>query len=876
MAIVAFDSNNPSYDGNLAAANGAYRVEARNLGTNSTTTLSLSSNRTVAVTFANACNLQGVTFALHNSLGFVTSTMKSVTVKLQELVLGVWTDRATVTATAATICNNSPTASGAWLHAFKFAAPYAVTTTGGVWRFEVSNATGTNNWTLWTSDGTNPFYYAWGDNQVTFASGDTVIAVDPVTINATTTVNGLTAHNTGDTTRAPAIIVGKSATGNTATDANLKWDTAASRTLTVDGFIMVGAHSTVRFGTAASPISFANKGTLTFVAPTSGSTNAAINSGFQAVTAQGDQVNGTGDWKMSVMIYGEIPSNRETRLSADANSGQPVIVTTSDMSAVWNNGDRLIIGGGTNSSQDFAIYTISSRVGTTITLTGNLAQFRTRTGTVCNLERYGFVINGVSAASKVRCILRYANNIQFSGVEMAHFGIKTARSNNELDDDTPNQIEHYINDCAVWTTTSSMQFNSTAFAMPMGYSIRRCHTNAVAIVSGVFVWNTITSSIRLPPALVTLVDNRVLNFNNMNKIISIPATITGNRFESYIAGVNYVIGISNANIICTGNEFLNTTTGLVLNSLTTCTIGTNRYNGCSSAAIQMSGFIVGEKSTSDTFGDVTPNGRDISFGQNNLQGVTPAFDFEFDTPIGLSASLIDANLLTTYSSLLRITNFNNSANDDRGYLTYGNYQRTGTGLTDTTARTSGGYALRLEPKSSVNQLTYPYRPALRIIPTGNIQNKTMTVSVWVYINNTAYDAGTYQYPRLYVKYDNATITYSEATATFGSWQQVAVTFTPTTTFGQIEVWVSALTNATGSNAYVYFDDFSVLYPAGTSINLGAMDLWADATPVWPPIATFQSPGSVWDEPTAAHTISGSFGVMAKNTKNDTAIIPALL
>ena len=202
-------------------------------------------------------------------------------------------------------------------------------------------------------------------------------------------------------------------------------------------------------------------------------------------------------------------------------------------------------------------------------------------------------------------------------------------------------------------------------------------------------------------------------------------------------------------------------------------------------------------------------------------------------------------------------------------LKYGNYQRTGTGLADTTARTSGGYAIRLAPNSTT-LFAWPNLVAERSIPTGSIQSKTLTVTAWVYINNAAYYAGTNTRPTLSVKYDNATTATAVATATAGAWQQLAVTITPVTTYGQIEAWISGATDATGSNSYFYIDDVNVGYPAGVAISLGGLDQWAGATPVWPPISTNPSVAGIWDEPTSAHNSAGSFGALM-NSRIDAAI-----
>ena len=102
-------------------------------------------------------------------------------------------------------------------------------------------------------------------------------------------------------------------------------------------------------------------------------------------------------------------------------------------------------------------------------------------------------------------------------------------------------------------------------------------------------------------------------------------------------------------------------------------------------------------------------------------------------------------------SKMRFQNYNQTANYDFTAMPYGKIYRTGTGLADTTVRTAGGFAMRFEPTYSPNLMHWEQN-----IPTGNIQSKTMTVSLWVKINNSAYWAGTHTKPTLTIDYDNGT------------------------------------------------------------------------------------------------------------------------
>jgi hypothetical protein len=144
----------------------------------------------------------------------------------------------------------------------------------------------------------------------------------------------------------------------------------------------------------------------------------------------------------------------------------------------------------------------------------------------------------------------------------------------------------------------------------------------------------------------------------------------------------------------------------------------------------------------------------------------------------------------------------NAANVDFVRQTYGDIYRTGAGLADTTVHTAGGYAMRFQPKSSVYDTFWRQN-----LPTGNIQGLTMSFGIWINIPNVAYWAGAHQMPRFTITFDNgADSEYVEAAQVTG-WQFIQLAITPATTFGQITMEITGKTDAAGSNAYFYVDDF---------------------------------------------------------------------
>jgi hypothetical protein len=337
---------------------------------------------------------------------------------------------------------------------------------------------------------------------------------------------------------------------------------------------------------------------------------------------------------------------------------------------------------------------------------------------------------------------------------------------------------------------------------------------------------------------------------------------TNNKFESHGSSTYGSLMFSGTDCDVSHNTFYGGPVGVDLYTVTRGVFHSNTYNRLG-VAIRNYGYGGGTQGTvfsGETFGDVTANTIDIGFqiGANtNIAVLSPL------TAVSVDTSGINTGISGTIpGSRLYITNYGPTTNDDRNWYTYGYINRSGDGLGDTTVRTAGTgkFAMRFQPTDSTNKLTW-----LQYVPTGNIQNKTMNVNVWVKMNAAAYYAGTHTNPTLRVNYDNGTEITAVATDST-AWQQLNVSFTPATTYGQISVQLEGATDATTTNAYFYVDDMNIAYPAGVTIDLGGMDIWASALPVTPAIATMPSLGGVWDEATTAHVAAGTFGKLAIDTE----------
>lgn len=829
----------------LATAGGFYRVEAHNLGMMSATQLALSSTRTIPVTFANAGNCKGIVLALSSASA---SSSKSVTVVLQENVASVWTDRTSVTLTAAQISNSAAsTAYATWITPFVFGTPYAVTTAASTWRFSITQGAGTNNWQLKTSDATNPSYATWCDNAVSYASGDVPIAKDKITIDMDATFTGVAFTGGSNSVCAWACT---SSTPTPASVAMFEWENApaASYKLNINGYFIIGAHSGFRAGTADSPIPYTEKANIIIKSASIGTTTAT---GFY----DGDTAAVVG--RQHLFLYGEIPANNNrTTLASDAATAQQDIVTTD--STGWSVGDAIVIckSNAQSVTTNTAGFTIETIAGTAINVNTNiLTATRKSGGHVFRLNGYGVYLKyEINATSNLK--LHGCNSLVLSGVQIENVTLINTNGTAAWYDDAANITSQVtVEDCSVYNSygTSNL-FTTFNFVSSGTLSVQRNNFFRVG-----------TAGTQYGP-------NGGMTFSD-NVFMDCSSCVTG----SY----------RNQKLTITGNYFYNSSAnGIQSGGIALSNMDNNVFWGVL-YAVRLDGAIV-----QSTFDNNTIDYASVWFlilssasnftCSNNSIGVTGLVSYLFQIYTGYAAVpqiiMRDTNIGTitsTYwpltggvpynitnavdTSYLAFQNYDLTTSDDRFYMPYGEIQRTKAGLSDTTVRTSGGSAMRFMPTSSTNLIHWE-----QTIPTGDITSKTMTITCWVYINNAAYYAGTHTKPTLTVTYDDgASSVTSVATATAGSWQQLACTFTPATSYGQVTMKITGGTDATGTNRYFYIDDFNIAYPAGVQVNLGGLDLWADGIPVAPAIATMPSITGVWDEPLTAHTVSGSFGAFIK-------------
>lgn len=613
-----------------------------------------------------------------------------------------------------------------------------------------------------------------------------------------------------------------------------------------------GVH-TVHYGR----IPAAQKATITWSARSVGT----VEGGFSAGMTSTDAYN---PGFQNLFLYGQIPLYEKTTLTADAAINQKVLACADSVN--WANGDRVIIG-----RQDVkglgvtTVHTVDSVAGANITLTTNLAtNTRKSGGTVLRVSSsattgYGVKFQHDTSISNSQFGL--PANFTLSGVEFydvylygpygyIYIDVFTALN-------TALTSQYLIEDCVMWGANGGTGMFRQILVPPKGCLFNRVYAHLTGFVNllGYFADGIFTSG------TIEIKNGGSFNGNNTGTFgkgtgsLDPVVSMHDCTFENSTGSTNPLICLTGKSSSFYNNyiwgDGRTTAYGAVnvVGYFNSVNVGNNYYDNCACAMLFNSYTTKNVIDTDSKFGTIAANTVDISYLTGALidyQMVSPTGNLVFDDTY-LSFTLVGTNL--------RIRDFNDTTNDDRCYFTYGKIQRTGDGLADTTCHTvaAGKFAMRFSPNTTTTAFTYDI-----IIPTGNINTKSMSIAVWVKISNAAYYAGTNQLPRMTVNYDNGTTTYVQATATT-DWQQLLISFVPVTSYGQITITLSCQTDAATANGYVYWDDFSVLYPTGYTLDLGGLDLWANGLPVNPPIATMASSGSVWDELTVNHIGSGTFG-----------------
>lgn len=840
----------------LSTANGFYEVEAYNLGCFSTTFLALTTTRYINVTFAHAGDCQGIV------LMFKTTDMTSreVVVNLQEDVGGTWTTRATKTLTTADIAGSDDIRQGTtykyvgqYTIPFKFETPYTVTTAASTWRFEIAHGGGTGTWDMYTSDASNPFYATWCDNQKTFTDGDVLVCKDKVIIDKTATIGSVL--GTGTTFYGTSIVLCTNYTDPSPDGvAMLEWENppTSSYTFTVRNDIVVGAFSGIRIGTSDNPIPIAQKAIFHFGTKLNGLYQPRI------VQPTGSASSSFGGMS-SFFFYGEKPTYAGTSLSEDAASGQAVLTVADNVD--WVNGDKVVVGKQDTQGQgDVNTYTISSVVGNEITLTSNLSTYTRKGptdgdeqgGTVMLLDCHGVMFSSDTSANSQHQLSGLLNMV-FDGVDIVNHRMSVSNVYTyfypaTVKDDYRSQF--LVRDCSVYATNNTSSFFTGGQAPIDGWLIERCYffrTN----VSGSFAYSAHNDS-GYVSGEVAIKDCFILSKYSYQIVDddSLKVTISGTRFENSRTSNNF-------HTICGRYGTFKDNYYWGCGMTTGTGGGAVRVVACSNP-IEFGNNVYENNLCAlyfDNYPTINIKDRESKFYSNTTDimvnsGAMP--DYTFISNVGdltIDTTSIEDMVLGTG---IKFVNYNQTTNDDRGLFTYGRTQRTKAGLDDENVHTSGGSAVRFSPTS-------PFEPFEYIVnlPTGDISDKDWCVGVWCKINSSNYWSSTHQMPKLTIEYEDGKTVYDEASQ-MTDWQYLSVNFRPTTNYGKLKITLSVMSVATGSDAYVYWDDWG-----GGSLVNSNMDIWIYGLPSDPAWSFLINAADFWGSLKSMDYGEGTMGEWVK-------------
>ncbi len=685
----------------------------------------------------------------------------SVTVKLQELVGAVWTDRATKTLdNQALLVQAGGYSSYVWCY-FEFAVPYPITTTASTWRIAVSGSS-VNSWYY---SGSTYNHAVVLTAATSYSSGDTVLQ------------NGSTVVTVDQNIEANWWVM--------CNMAEITWGTspAASYDLNITYF-QPTRRCFVTAGTEANPIPASKK----------------------AVFYVGNFYNPAtwiGSTDCGFRFYGNKPTNIGSYLSADAASGQKIINIEDDYSGDWQVGDTVVI-----QNHTYQTNTIASISGTQITLTSNLSSAVFEGGGIYNnskKDQCGIHIEVLTAGSVAIAVWK------MSGVEISkrllgsYSGARSSVCEDILMDTIIGGRDSYVGfqnsnaigvgatfrDVYSYTGSWNASFQCYSFTKPVFERVFWFCTNGTG-GAGIYAQNNVGG---------TLTDVIVNGSNSTYALFSFSYCN-----NTVLNNVKVFLGASSASVHVSGSGYV--------------------FNNCSFDSVGAHAIYL--NNTDAEFNNCEFGGK--STPTNIFDGA----DFNRSTiKINDSSAFTvnEASFRSFINSYIKSHRFGKVDDDHRSWWSSGKIVSVGYGLADTTVHTSGAdrFAVRFEPTSSVDNLEFSFG-----VPVGVAIGQEITVSVWCKINSAAYYAGTHEKPRLTVTHDDGIVEYAEAIAST-DWQQISVSFTPTTKKRSATVKLSARTDATGSDAYVYWDDFAVVYPVGFSVDFGGLDVWDEGLPLSPSV-----------------------------------------
>jgi hypothetical protein len=654
----------------------------------------------------------------------------------------------------------------------------------------------------------------------------------------TIVVRGTSGNNIGDAAVAAAslqvvrdasnayLIQGLTPSGSEST---LKWDTAASATLTIRGMLVGGIGSEVQRGTVASPLGSSIISTLVYDCNgVEGQAGAMIFSGGRWIE-QGAPTPNTTDWKRSYV-------------SGSGTTIDPLIISAG---AAFSVNDHIMITSAVSGQAEWKFiktvnsstsYTLSSTAGGveaglffTHLTTDYVTTLNRNIVTLSNSSTQGwYVYNRSTIAGDVA--LKWAR-FEWCGNSVSGkegWRVQGTTSTQGTCDYCVGWQPRY--DVFTWVS-SKVATTVTGLIATSGGS-----TNAASTV-GAFLLSSAGAK--------TLVDCFAVGLRRMG----IQGTSASN--------------CTLTRCIINGNNLVGTTSSSGI-QLANC--ASMHYNNCDIQGNTIQGIIF-SGATDNTFTNCT-----IGNVSTNTIDMLSTTDF-YNTITFTSCSFGSATLVSNYlnavpGTVFKFHRYQNTDNNHRWYTVFGSGMSTGAGLADTTVRTPGSLAVGIKPEDNTDGFAWEFQ-----IPVA-AHNVATFFARFGANAALAGDVGASARMELWLPGSTSadttqTIPLTDVVTTPGTvWPNslVSASYTGAVAgLATVKIYVLSIT----AGATFYVDDS---YNAGDTItSLDAatgFDIWYNGQPLSVITPLQITPGylaaSVWDSATSAHTTPGTTGKQLKD------------
>lgn len=700
-----------------------------------------------------------------------------------------------------------------WVY-FRFAAPYTFASlAAGRYRFKVVSSGSGSHTGAADSGGANLAYLCTTNaTGVPAATDYAFITSQNLGAAITVTMDGSQSIGNGADTAAPTTTSGRSIGHAVGILYNgvLKWDTAASATLTSLGNVVVYNGGELQMGTVATPYPAANLARLLFNQNGTTTNYGLTQLPSGKLTMQGAAKSSTSLWK--------------THYSSGAGTAASPLITSEAVD--WSVGDEIQKAPGTNNAANYSEgetrYVITKNSATSYVVSaskGGAESAFTNINTDCwllNVER-NVLVDTTDTTKACYVAIQEILDASLIQIKWARFETLGSTSAGNRSGFTFGNGDSFGNvDYSVIYRSIYMGFNWNGSAATQSHVGLICcqSTSASAIYQFQF---------QNGPSNKTLTDCFAVN-NTRGGFQMNSSNSTFTRC--------YAIGCNTANSAVGGfgvTSVFNTT-------LTDCEIHCCRTRGiylADCAGVTFNNLLCGTKGDNDIDIDIlAANFSQIVFNDSNFG--SPTF-------------------VNGYSGLLNgsrigFQNLNDTANNNHTYYKYGILRSTGTGLADTTVRTSGSLGVQMAPENATTGMMWEFNI---LAPASSF----VSFIGW-FQKNAAFGTDVARV-ELWLPGSTAADATSTLTDVTGAYQAVSVGATYSgTANGLATIKIYALT--TTASAYLYADDF---YNADTStaMKIAALDVWYQGLPSSLIVAQGVTGGLVWSELTSGMTASGTIG-----------------